>query len=106
MSSHSHLQHHIQHTIELALARKITQHKRADKKAGRTWDEGTYITVSDVLTMAARQNCQCVECFCTLQLVWAPRDHFQVSIDCIDDSKAHTRDNCRLVCLRCNKAKL
>jgi hypothetical protein len=95
-----------QQGIERALARKIEQHKRADKLAGRTWVEGTYVTVTDVLEMAAHQSCRCAECFCALQFEWEPGDHFQVSIDRIDDYKAHTSENCRLVCLRCNKAKL
>ena len=87
------------------IGRKIAQHKQADKRAGRTWAKGTYITVDDVQNMAARQHGRCLECGCVMQLEWAPQDHSQVSVDRIDNSKAHAKDNCRLVCLRCNKAK-
>ena len=55
--------------------------------------------------MAARQGGRCAACSAALQLSWAKGDATQASIDRIDNAKAHTKENCRLVCLRCNKAK-
>ena len=41
----------------------------------------------------------------TMETAWLKGDHAQVSIDRKDGALAHTRDNCQLLCLACNKRK-
>ena len=93
-----------QAALERAFARKIAGHGSADRAAGRTWEEGTYVEPRDVTPMATRQGGRCAACSAALQLSWTKRDPAQASIDRIDNAK-ESKENCRLVCLRCNKAK-
>ena len=91
--------------FELAVQRKIYGHKAADKKARRTWVEEEYVTVEDVRNMLGRQRGCCAGCRRVLQQRWERGDHDQLSVDRKDNSRAHLRDNCQLLCLACNKSK-
>jgi hypothetical protein len=91
--------------FDIAMQRKIHSYKTADKKAGRAWVEEDYVTSADIKAMLGAQNELCAGCGCVLQKRWAKGDHEQLTVDREDNAKAHVRDNCQLLCLKCNKKK-
>jgi hypothetical protein len=91
--------------VRAALERKIYGHRAADKRAGREWVEDEYITADAVFDLLAKQHGRCALCPTRLQLAWARGDHEQISVDRIDNARAHIVSNCQLTCLGCNKTK-
>lgn len=83
---------------------KIQMHKEEDKAKGRVYDDKDYVNFPWFLEQLKKQLFRCYndECNCTLALNYETGDMTQYSIDRKDSSKAHTRDNCRLLCLQCN----
>ena len=94
-----------QQEFEMAMERKIYSYKSSDRKAGRAWVEETYVTTAGIKDLLEAQRGRCVWCGCVLQQRWVKGDHEQLSVDRIDNDKAHVLDNCQLLCLKCNKVK-
>ena len=91
--------------FDIAMQRKIYSYKASDKKAGRAWEEEDYVTCADIKAFLGAQNELCAGCGCVLQQRWAKGDHEQLTVDRKDNAKAHVRDNCQLLCLKCNTKK-
>jgi hypothetical protein len=71
----------------------------------RAWVEENYVTTAGIKDLLVAQRGRCVWCGCVLQQKWVKGDHEQLSVDRIDNDKAHVLDNCQLLCLKCNKVK-
>ena len=91
--------------FELAMERKIYSYQAADRVAGRAWRQEDYVSAADIKDMLGAQRWRCAGCGCALQQRWEKGDHEQVTVDRRDNAKAHVRDNCQLLCLKCNKRK-
>jgi hypothetical protein len=83
------------------LKNRIASHKTQDKKVKREFDENDYVNIEWIITeMENDGNCWS----CNTELVYFsnhPEDEV-FSIDRINDSHPHTKNNCRLSCLKCN----
>ena len=79
-----------------AIRKRIYSHKDADKKAGRKFNEKSYITEDWILDTLKRTH-YCAECELSL-------DISNYSVDRINNALAHTKKNCRIICLPCNLA--
>ncbi len=75
---------------------RIYSHKDADKKAGRKFNEKSYITEVWILDTLKRAH-YCAECEQSLDIT-------KFSVDRINNALAHTKNNCRIICLPCNLA--
>ena len=89
--------------VESAIYSKITGHKIADAKAGRTYEAGTYVDVKWVREELKKNNACCHRCRQRMSLEDSPGDQKQWSINRLNNDLAHTRDNCEVCCLSCNK---
>ena len=91
--------------LELRIERKIAGHRKADADAGRDIDEAIYITVDDVKELLDEQEYCCFKCQEVVMLSWKDaKDGSQFTIDRINNMGAHTRYNCVISCLNCNRA--
>ena len=79
--------------------RKLQSYKSADKIKGRVCN----LRVKDILTLKDLQKNHCAACNILLLWCYTPKDTRQFSIDRIDNTKGHVRDNIRLTCLECNR---
>jgi hypothetical protein len=91
--------------FELAMERKIYSYQASDRMAGRVWVEEDYVSVAGIKDLMGAQRGLCAGCGCVLQQRWEKGDHEQLTVDRKDNAKAHVRDNCQLLCLKCNKRK-
>lgn len=78
----------------LERSERIYQHKQADKKAGRKFDEASYINVDWVLATLSTTH-YCSNCEQSL-------DFENYSVDRINNALPHTTINCRIICRPCN----
>jgi len=83
---------------------KISAHKREDKKKGRDFDEEDYIDLKEFKSMYEAQQGCCNRCNIALSIEYQPKSDFQFSINRIDNNLAHTKGNCEIVCLTCQRA--
>ena len=91
------------------IAKKLVGDKRQDEAKGRKFD----LKVKDVLALARVQgdtvtgdgSNRCVAC--NIQLLWsyAPKDTQQGTLDRIDNTRGHLKNNVRLTCLECNRSR-
>ena len=81
--------------------KKLVAYKRQDQDKGLMFN----LKVNHILRLKEAQNNNCVAC--DIQLLWAyqPKDTQQFSVDRLDNSKRHVRDNIRLTCLECNRKR-
>ena len=63
------------------------------------------MTVDAVLALHRAQRGGCAVCGVALLLDWAGGDRDQVTVDRVDNARAHVAGNCRLACLGCNRAR-
>jgi hypothetical protein len=91
--------------LDLRIERKIAGHRKADADAGRSFAEVDYITVEDVKALLDAQEYCCSKCHEVVMLTWKDaKDGSQFTIDRINNAEAHTRHNCLISCLNCNRA--
>ena len=75
-----------------------------DKAAKKSPAPAARLTVENVLELIVKQDGRCACCACPLLLQgFKPRHKQAFSIDRLDDSRGHARDNCRVCCLSCNQ---
>ena len=83
------------------LKTKIAGYQTQDAVAGRYWNDGTYITVEDVLAMEPI----CHICGTTCLTEYVAGDTAQLTLDRIDNRQPHVKGNVVVACLSCNCAK-
>lgn len=64
-----------------------------------------YIDEDFIMGKLEEQNYHCISCNIKLTTEKGNRDLNLVSVDRIDNSKYHTKDNCRVTCLFCNRGR-
>ena len=86
---------------------KINGYKQQDKIAGRKITDEEYATVGFIEKLIDQNNAKC--CYCSVPLeLYIDFDNSvksDITLDRIDNSKAHFKSNCRLSCLLCNVSK-
>lgn len=84
------------------VARKLVGYIYQDKNKGLN---GFNLKVNYILQLRDSQDNRCAACNIELLWAYAPKDTQQFSVDRLDNSKGHTRDNVRLTCLECNRKR-
>lgn len=82
------------------ITRKIENYKQQDEKAKRSLDN--YIEVCDVRILLKREKYSCYYCWCPVKF---GDNANSWSLDRIDCSKSHTRENCVITCISCNVSR-
>ena len=87
--------------LRKTIAKKLVAYKRQDTAKGLRFN----LKVDHILNLNEAQNNHCAAC--NIQLLWAytPKDTQQFSVDRLDNTRGHTRDNVRLTCLECNRKR-
>jgi hypothetical protein len=87
------------------LEKKIINYKNQDKNTNRDYDEKEYIDVKWILQKYKEQRCCCKYCGVEMELNNNENDNC-LTVDRINsDDMAHTKNNCQLLCVHCNKTK-
>lgn len=83
-----------------AIKIKISSYKWQDVNKGR--GEGN-VTIDDVFQLLKIQNFKCYVCGDDVKTSnWKPNCLYQITLDRIDETKPHNRDNVLICCLYCN----
>ena len=79
--------------------RKLVAHKRQDAA------KAANLKVDHILDIKEAQSNHCAAC--NIKLLWAyqPKDTRQFSVDRLDNTMGHIRDNTRQTCLECNRKR-
>ena len=87
--------------LRKVIQRKLVAYKRQDQAKGLRFN----LKVDHILALKEAQNNHCAAC--NIELLWAyqPKDTQQFSVDRLDNSVGHIRDNIRLTCLECNRKR-
>lgn len=85
------------------IERKIKSHIKYDVEKGYNTD----ISVEFIQDLFVKQNGECKICECNLKTFnYLSNDNKQFSIDRIDSSKGHIKENIQLLCWGCNRSKM
>jgi AAA domain len=87
--------------LERLIQKKLDSHKRYDVERN-IHDKKHFVTVQWVMKELQRTQWICAEQGCEMMQHSGNR---QWSIDRIDNDLGHTKYNCRIICISCNKAK-
>jgi hypothetical protein len=91
--------------IKMFSKHMIESYKQQDIKSGRTWDDKEYIS-SDWIINKYYECDSCCLCYQPLEFNMENKyNDYNLSVDRINNSKAHTKSNCQLMCLHCNISK-
>ena len=82
----------------------VKHSKESDTEKGRPWNEEEYVTAGFLLEKFQEQEGACFYCGCEMQIQDRMADD-GLTIERLDNSIAHTRDNCVLACFECNCKK-
>ncbi|MEW8688823.1 MAG: hypothetical protein AB2556_23645 [Candidatus Thiodiazotropha sp.] len=87
--------------LRTAMTKKLVAHKRQDQAKRLRFN----LKVGQILELKEALNSHCAAC--NIELLWAyqPKDTQQYSVDRLDNSVGHFRDNIRLTCLECNRKR-
>jgi hypothetical protein len=89
-------------TARKHIGRKLQAYKRVDAAAKRRCN----LRMEDVEALKEQQGNRCAACNIELLWCYAPKDGRQFSVDRLDNSQGHIRDNVRLTCLECNRKRI
>jgi hypothetical protein len=88
--------------LEKELASKISGYKAQDNKKELS-SETDLITLGDTLEKLVATKLRCHYCKCEIVLLYKNvREPTQWTLDRIDNSKGHTKNNTIIACLKCN----
>jgi len=84
------------------LERKIASYKQQDLLK-KKYDESSFITMETVMQKLIECNMRCFYCQCQMLVLYEiVREMTQWSIDRINNSEGHNKDNFVVACLNCN----
>jgi hypothetical protein len=93
--------------FEFVINEKIRSLKKIDILRKREYQEEHYISLEWAMKNLDDQEFKCIYCNAYLEMcgfeMYSPE---QVSIDRINNSKAHLKDNCVICCLKCNLQRM
>ena len=87
---------------------KVNGYKHQDKIAIREWKPSDYVTVDWINdTYSSMEVCSCIVCKTPYEAAVTENGTVtsNITVDRIDNTKAHTKDNIRLCCVTCNVTK-
>ena len=84
------------HMASKTIQQRISNHVIVDRRKGRPFNSKDYVTEHWARQKIKTQGYSCAVCLEPLDLDW--------SIDRIDNSRAHVKDNCQISCRRCQNA--
>ena len=85
--------------------RMIVHSKISDKKMKRAFEEDEYITHEFLVSLRENANNECI--YCDIRLQSFNRKRFNgVTVQRLDNSKAHIKSNCVLACYKCNMSRV
>ena len=84
------------------IQRKLVAYKRQDATKSLRFN----LKVDHILRLKEAKSNRCAAC--NIELLWAyqPKDTQRFSVDRLDNTMCHIRDNTRLTCLECNRKKM
>lgn len=89
--------------VKTIIKSKINAHRHSDEKYKRQYNEDDYITLDFIMDLIEKSQKKCTICDIDLKYTqYDTHDRAQFSIDRLDNAKAHTKDNVRIICAGCN----
>ena len=87
--------------LRKVIQRKLVAYKRRDAAKGLRFN----LKVDHILRLKEAQSNRCAAC--NIELIWAyqPKDTQHFSVDRLDNTMGHIRDNTRLTYLECNRKR-
>ena len=93
--------------VDADIQKKIKSYRKQDEKAGREYAEDDFVDVAHVKDLLKKQKYRCGLCGIPVQVrFFYSCDGDQYSVDRVVDSLPHTKDNCRITCLKCNQSRV
>ena len=87
--------------LRKVIQRKLVAYKLQDTAKGLRFN----LKVDHILGLKEAQSSRCAACNIELLLAYQPKDTQQFSVDRLDNTMGHIRDNTRLTCLECNRKR-
>ena len=87
--------------LRKVIQRNLVAYKRQDAAKGLRFN----LKVDHILELKEAQSNRCAAWNIELLWVYQPKDTQQFSVDRLDNTMGHTRDNTRLTCLECNRKR-
>ena len=86
---------------------KINSYKNQDKIKNRTWEECEYVNHDWLIEKIDKSNMICSGCQKYLEINLDENNDVEsnITIDRIDNTKAHIQKNCQILCFTCNITK-
>ena len=101
-SDNTNKKNEISDVIVRELDRKLSGYKQQDIKK-EIYDEHIFITYDDIVEMLVASKLKCHYCRSNMNIIYKlVRDDKQWTLDRIDNSKGHNKDNILIACLECN----
>jgi len=92
--------------IQKEIKQKISSYTQQDKLKERIKEDTQIINSSDVIELIKETRLSCYYCGIGVKMIYTTKyDKFQWTLDRIDNSLAHTKDNVVISCLKCNLQK-
>ncbi len=88
-------------TNSVDINKKLVSYKQCDKKNNREFD----IDVDIIMMLNQRQNNHCANCNAIMLWQYSSNNPRQFTVDRINSSLGHTRENVMLTCLECNRRR-
>jgi hypothetical protein len=83
----------------IGMFQEMIRHARNRDKSRGFYDEEHHVTIDSLCALIIAQNAKCLWCRCIFEYAAGPK---QMSLDRVNNSKAHTTVNCVMACLSCN----
>lgn len=104
-STRKHHRNHHKIDLNYIVKEKLNDYRKADKLRNREITD-EFITVDWVIKALENCNNKCEGCGIDMKLIsFDPLDNTQFTVDRKDNSIAHLKDNCWILCLQCNRNK-
>jgi len=81
--------------------RKLSGYKQQDQKNKREFN----IDAELIIELKQQQNNHCASCNCLMRWQYSDKDPHQFTVDRINNSLGHIKNNVMLTCLECNRRR-